>query len=114
MIINLDTAQQINFKNQRRLFDFTLKFKRKTEAGVVIDITGWAYEMIIYKDVASATPPVLKIDTSNYLTVVNNQVIIEVPAANMDKPVGSYKHLIKRTKDGNTEPVMSGTFTIID
>ncbi|MBL0144951.1 MAG: hypothetical protein IPP48_03495 [Chitinophagaceae bacterium] len=98
MIINLDTAQKVDFKNQRRLFDFTLKFRRKTAEGVVIDITGWKYEMLIYKGVASATPPLLKIDDTNFLTVVSNQVIIEVPGAELTLAVGSYNYLIKRTK----------------
>lgn len=113
LTINLDATQKIDFKNQRRLFDFMLKFRNKTAAGVVIDIAGWSYEMIIYKDVASAIP-LLKMDSSKYLSVVNNQVIIQVPASDLTLPVGNYKHLIKRTKNGVTEAVQAGTFSVID
>lgn len=113
MTINIDKAQQVDINGARRLFDFGFWFREKdADTGTVEDITGWVYEMKIFAP-SNDTVALLTINTTNYLTIADNKVNINVPGASFTVPKGNLQYIIKRTKLDIVEAIMSGKLIVI-
>ena len=110
MIVNVDIAQNVNFNGFRRLSDCRFAFRVKNN-GVVEDITGWTYTMIIYSSGRRIT--MMTINSGNYLSIASNTVTVLIPSAEFIIVKGEHEYEIKRTNGSQTEYVMIGNFIVI-